>query len=188
MSNGVDDADDDAFARLITGRDLERHFKLEDALLEFSRLFRDETNDRAMVIVGMAFLDTQLEHVARNFLIDDEKEVGTLLQYDQPLGAYGNKFRAIYCLGLIGKTVRDDLRLVGKIRNRFAHDLYASFDDDAVRTWATSSTWHRISYMQPPAGASARNLFNVGVNTLASHLGGIVSIARSERRSIRRET
>lgn len=39
----------------ITGEDLERYFSLEDALLEFSRLFKhDETNDRALVIVGLA--------------------------------------------------------------------------------------------------------------------------------------
>lgn len=53
--NSINDNFDPSF---ITGKDLERHFKLEDALLEFSRLFQDETNDRSMVIVGAAFLDT----------------------------------------------------------------------------------------------------------------------------------
>src|SRR5215831_18418966 len=101
-----DNSPDDSFdPYFIKGKDLERHFKLEDALFEFSRLFRDETNDRAMVIVGAAFLDTQLEHILINFLVDDEKEVGKLLQPDQPLGTYGSRIRAVYCFGLIGKTI-----------------------------------------------------------------------------------
>jgi hypothetical protein len=40
----------------ITGKALERHFSMQAALFEFSRLFRDEENDRALAIVGGAFL------------------------------------------------------------------------------------------------------------------------------------
>ena len=124
----ADEAGGAADPTWITGKDLERHFALEDALLEFSRLFNhEEKNDRGLVIVGAAFLDTLLEHILIGFLVDDPKEVAELLRYDQPLGEYGNRIRAAYCFGLINKTSRDDLRLVGKIRNRFAHDLHASF-------------------------------------------------------------
>ena len=181
------DNTDVQFGTLITGRDLERHFELQNALIEFARLFRDETNDRAMVIVGAAFLDTQLEHIVLNFLVDDEKEVAKLIQYDQPLGTYGGRISALYCLGLIGPVVRDDLRLVGKIRNRFAHNLHATFDDQAIQSWCNLLKWHRVAYMTPPAGASVRDLFNVGVNQLAAHLGGITSIARTSKRQIRNE-
>src|SRR4051794_5330064 len=48
----------------ITGKDLDRYFSLENALLEFSRLFKhEEKNDRGLVIVGAAFLDTLLENI-----------------------------------------------------------------------------------------------------------------------------
>jgi DNA-binding MltR family transcriptional regulator len=167
----------------ITGKDLDRHFELEDALLEFSRLFKhEEKNDRGLVIVGAAFLDTLLEHILISFLVDDPKEVAELLRYDQPLGTYGSRTRAAYCFGLIDKTVRDDLRLVGKIRNRFAHELSASFDDQQIAAWCAALKWHRAAYMQPPSDASARDLFHVGVNQLVCHLNGVVSIARGEKR------
>jgi DNA-binding MltR family transcriptional regulator len=183
-----DNSMDDSFDPfLITGKDLERHFKLQDALFEFSRLFQDETNDRAMVIVGAAFLDIQLEDIIRNFLIDDEKEVNKLLQIEGPLGGYASRVRAVYCFGLIGKTIRDDLQKVGWIRNAFAHNLYASFQDKEIRTWSSLLKWHRTSYMQPPEDASARELFHVGVNILAGYLGGVASIARGNKRSIPRE-
>lgn len=167
----------------ITGKALERHFALEDALLEFSRLFKhEEKNDRGLVIVGAAFLDTLLEHILVNFLVDDPKEVGELLRYDQPLGTYGNRIRAAYCFGLISKVIRDDLRLVGKTRNRFAHDLYATFEDRQIASWCEALKWHRIGCMEPPPGAPARDLFHVGVNQLVCHLNGVVSIARGEKR------
>ncbi len=183
MSDSEEDEGGEYDPSWITGKDLERHFALEDALLEFSRLFKhEEKNDRGLVIVGAAFLDTLLEHILINFLVDDPKEVGELLRYDQPLGTYGSRTRAAYCFGLIGKTIRDDLRLVGKIRNRFAHDLSASFEDQQIAAWCMALTWHRNHYMEPPPDACARDLFHVGVNQLVCHLNGIVSVARYEKR------
>ena len=58
-----------------------------------------------------------------------------MLRYDGPMGTYSGRIRAAYCLGLLRKPVRDDLRLVGKIRNRFAHDLAASFADQQISSW-----------------------------------------------------
>lgn len=167
----------------ITGKDLDRQFSLEHALLEFSRLFKhEEPNDRGLVIVAGAFLDTLLEHILVAFLLDDPKEVARLLAYDQPLGSYGNRVRAAYCLGLIGKTVSADLRLVGKIRNRFAHDLYSAFSQPDIASWCVSLQWHRKAYMVPPADATPRDLFHVGVNQLVCHLNGMISVARTEKR------
>ncbi|SRR6266568_2350585 len=167
----------------VTGEDLERQFSLEDALLEFSRLFKhEEKNDRGLVIVGLAFLETLLEHILVNFLVDDRKEVAELMRYDQPLGAFGNRTRAAYCLGLINKTIRDDLCLLAKIRNRFAHDLYASFDDAQIQSWCRSLQWHRKAYIEPPADAAERDLFHVGLNQVVCHLNGIVSVARWNKR------
>jgi DNA-binding MltR family transcriptional regulator len=100
----------------ITGKALDRHFSRQEALLEFSRLFRDEENDRALAIVGGAFLDTLLENLLIEVLVDDEKEVAELLRYDGPMGTYSGKIRAAYCLGLLRKPIRDDLRLVVESR------------------------------------------------------------------------
>ena len=148
-------------------------------------LFEQETNDRAIAIVGATFLDTLLEHILINFLVNDEKEVRRFLQPDQSMGTYGSRTTTVYCLGLIGKMIRDDLRLVGKLRNRFAHDLKASFDEEPVRSWCLSLKWHEVSmFRQPPEDATPRDIFQVGVNQLICHLNGIVSIARMERREV----
>lgn len=58
---------DDDCPSWITGNALDRHFSMQEALFEFSRLFRDEKNDRALAIVGGAFLDTLLENILIEF-------------------------------------------------------------------------------------------------------------------------
>lgn len=178
--------DDSEFGPLITGKALERYFALDDALREFILLFEHEQNERAAAIVGATFLDTLLENTLINFFADDEGEVNNLLNNGRPLGTYSSRTSLAYCLGLIGAIVRDDLRIVGKIRNKFAHDLRASFNDDPIRTWTLSLRWHEISMcMKAPDGASPSAIFQVGVNQLITHLNGIVGIARGEKRKLR---
>ncbi|MDB5311620.1 MAG: hypothetical protein JWO38_5822 [Gemmataceae bacterium] len=182
MSHTERDGRDEYDPFWITGKDRGRHFSLQDALFEFARLFRDEENDRALAVLGASYLDMQLEHVLITFLVDDEKEVGELLRYDQPLGTFSGRVRMAYCLGLIPRPVFDDLRLVARVRNKFAHDLYATFANEQIRSWCAALRWHREAFMKPPPGATARDLFHVGVNQLVGHLGGVVSIARGEKR------
>src|SRR5205814_5027973 len=56
-------------------------------LFEFARLFDyGEENDRAIAIVGPAFLDTLLSEMLTNFLVDDHKEVQRLIHPEGPLG------------------------------------------------------------------------------------------------------
>lgn len=181
-----DSSDDDFADRFwITGKALDRHVELEAAQQEFERLFDHKGDDRSMVVVGGAFLETVLEHILITFLMDDEKEVAELLRHDQPLGTYAGRTRMVYCLGLIPKLVRADLALAGRIRNRFAHDLYASFDDPQIASWCKGLQWHRRVYMAPPEDAPARDLFYVGVHQLVGYLNGVVSIARGEKRQSR---
>lgn len=170
----------------LSEEEFKRECELNEMLRRFTEEFMAETNERAAAILGGAFLDTFLEASLINFLVDDAKEVERLMAFDRPLGTYGARVSFCYCLGLIGKIVRDDLRIVGKIRNRFAHDLHASFEQEPIRSWCLSLKWHRELMMSdPPPGATVADIFQVGVNTLICHLNGIVCIARSERRKIR---
>ena len=150
----------------LSEKEAERHFRLRGMLFEFAKLFDyGEASDRAVAIVGPAFLDTLLTELLVNFLIDDEKEVARLMRPDGPLGTFAEKVSGCYCLGLIGETIKSDLRLVAKVRNRFAHDIRASVSDEQIKSWRHALQWHRKSLMSdPPSGATARDLFQVGVN------------------------
>ena len=123
-----------------------------------------------------------LGHILIEFFVDDANEVKKLLHPNGPLGTYGSRTTACYCLGLINEIVKSDLRLVGKIRNRFAHDLRATFSDSQIGDWCRALRWHRETIFEPPPGVSDRDLFQVGVHQLVARLNGIVSIATGEGR------
>jgi hypothetical protein len=174
------------YGSVIAGKDLDRYFYLHRVGWEFHEVFNVQTpvNDRAIAIIGATFLDTQLEHMLINFLLDDEVEANKLLQPDRPLGTFSSRTTMAYCLGLIGRVIRDDLRLVGKIRNRFAHRLDADFESEPIRSWCWSLRFHEIGMMmKPPEGATTRDVFRVGVNQVIAHLSGLVGLARFDRRN-----
>lgn len=167
---------------ILSERETRRYFELRDMLFEFSRLFDyEEASDRAGAIVGSAFLETLMNEMLGNFLVDDEREVRRFLQPEGPLGTFGGKISACYCLGLIDETVKDDLRLVAKIRNRFAHELRVDFSDPQISQWCNALRWHKQLF-PVPAAATDRDLFQVGVNTLVSYLDGLVGVARLDKR------
>lgn len=179
-------SDETASRSFITGKALDRHIGLQQSLFEFSKLFDwEEPNDRAIAIVGASFLDMHLEHMLAGFLVEDEKETQKLLQPEGALGSFGSRVTMAYCLGLIPKVIRDDLRLVAKVRNRFAHRLTASFEDNDIRDFCERLQWHRLAYRTPPSDATTRGLYQVGVHQLVSYLSGSVSLARQQRRSLR---
>jgi DNA-binding MltR family transcriptional regulator len=134
---------------MLTGKAAQRYLDLNDALFKFAELFKyDEGDDRSIVIIGGSYLDIVLEHVLLAFFPEDDKEVELLILYDQPLGTFGNKVRMAYCLGLIEKVVKDDLKLVAKIRNKFAHQLNVSFDDQNIKSWCNELKWYKVSMMR----------------------------------------
>jgi DNA-binding MltR family transcriptional regulator len=168
----------------LSEKEAARYFQRQEMLLEFSRLFDySEASDRAVAIVGPAFLDTLLSDILTEFMVEDEKEVKKLLQPDGSLGTYGSRVTACYCLGLVGAIVTADLRVVGKIRNRFAHEIRANFADPKISQWCQLLRWHRESIGIPPVDATDRDLFQVGINQLVAHLNGIPGMARFDKRS-----
>lgn len=98
---------------------------LRRKLRDFNTLFQELQNesDRAAAILGAAFLDALLEECITNFLVDDIKEVQRIFGPEQPLGSFGSRITIAFCLGLISRDEKSDLRIIQKIRNKFAHEL-----------------------------------------------------------------
>ena len=103
----------------------------------WSKLFNElgETNDRVTAIVGQAFLDECLRQLIAAFLIDSETYINKLLNEKggRPLGSFGARVIAAYCLGLISEDEYHDLRRIQRIRNELAHELDLSFTDQSIK-------------------------------------------------------
>lgn len=98
-----------------------------------------ERSDRIVAIVGAAYLDSMLESLLRAVLVDDPGEADSLLRPEAGLGSNGSRLQLAYCLGLVTRDQRDDLKLIARIRNVFAHDFRApSFDNPPIRDYCAS--------------------------------------------------
>lgn len=174
--------------RTLSGDEAKRAFDFHKAQLDFHNLFNKEAEeDRNIAIIGGTFLEMALEHILRAFLPEDDSEVDKLFELNQPLNTFSGKISMCYSLGLVEKVVKDDLHIVRKIRNEFAHQLYAEFDHEKIRNWCFNLKWHRVVYMNPPAEATAKQLFQVGVNQLIMNLAGYIDMAGFEKRKIRHD-
>ncbi len=103
-----------------------------DALQEFFEAHGKK--DRAVAIVGAAFMNAHLMQLLKAFFVDEASEAHELLDYEKPLGGIGPRIRLAYCLGLISKDERDDLRAIQQISELFSREMEElTFSDEDVR-------------------------------------------------------
>ena len=82
--------------------------------------FQQET-DRAAAVLGAAYLDQALEHLLRKRLLGGNKLKGELLGTDKPLGSFSARIKVAFAIGSLHKAAYDDLEIIRRIRNEFAH-------------------------------------------------------------------
>jgi DNA-binding MltR family transcriptional regulator len=159
---------------------------LNDFLVEFQH-----ESPRAAVIVSGALLDTMLRDLIASFLIDDHTVVDGLLGTDNnsetPLSSFSARIKTAYCLGLISKTRYQDLMIIKKIRNKFAHRLHGySFETKEVIDWCNSL---QIPKQLPDQlkrigmGKSCRDKYELTVVILMQEMSLIIDDKRYGRRT-----
>jgi len=95
-------------------------------------------SDRASAIVGSAVLDDLLGETIKAYLDIGDDAYHELLSGDNPsapLSSFGSRIISAYGIGIIDKYERDALKKIKRIRNRFAHDISLSFDDERIASW-----------------------------------------------------
>lgn len=100
----------------------------------FQELFGE--SERASALVAAAFIDDLLGKIIVEYsFINTDKEIIKLLmdaENNSPLSTLGIRINYAYAIGLLTKDQRNDLKIVAKIRNFFAHELNASFNDKRI--------------------------------------------------------
>ena len=107
----------------------------DDKAMEYWQiLFEDlsKENDRTFIIVGATFLELLLERLIRNFLVDDKEKIGNLLHSESLAGTLYAKTELAYLLGLLTDLEYDDLGVIRRLRNAFAHEIDADLDGTAL--------------------------------------------------------
>ena len=87
----------------------------------------EKESNMSVAIVAATLLDVLLEEVIRTFYVKD-RHVADLFKNDHMLMTFYSKINVAYYSGFIPKVIYHDLKIVCKIRNRFAHSLLAGLD------------------------------------------------------------
>jgi DNA-binding MltR family transcriptional regulator len=110
-------------------QDLERPKKKFDLIDE---------SDRGAAIVGAALLEDNLVSILKEKMLLDvmsQKQVKDIFDLSGPLSNFSAKISIAFAFGFIDKTTFDDLQIVRKLRNKFAHSSgNLSFDDGEVKS------------------------------------------------------
>jgi hypothetical protein len=104
-------------------------------LAEFQQVLGEinAESPRGRVMVATAMLDDLLGQAIAARLIDCP-EAGKLLDgFNAPLGSLSTRIVASLALGVISRREHDDLQVIRRIRNDFAHRTGISFDDGSVK-------------------------------------------------------
>ena len=131
---------------------------------------------RAAAIIAGAFIDGWLRQLIANFMVEDSRIVDELLGTDEngdrPLSTFASRIKAAYCLGLITRHEYDDLNLIRKIRNRFAHGMHGlSFDDEEIVSLCNSLHMPRILFYPPSSLPKSHvHMYFGGVTLLTQRL------------------
>lgn len=88
------------------------------AFKTFSKSLRSET-DRACAVLAVSLLDSMLEKLLRKKMITIAGN--ELFQAQGPLSSFSAKIDFSFAFGLIAKDEYDELHLLRRIRNQFAH-------------------------------------------------------------------
>jgi hypothetical protein len=89
--------------------------------------------ERGVALVVTAFIDDLLGRALASFLIKNESAERLLRGFNAPLGTFATKIAACHAMGLITDEETRQCNFVRKVRNKFAHKVQASFDDDKIR-------------------------------------------------------
>jgi hypothetical protein len=133
---------------------------------------RKSENDRSLAIVGAALIDELLADLLETFFIDNAKVCESLLSFSGPIGAFGVRNQLAYALGLIDKPTYNDIKLIQKIRNKFAHVAKnQDFSDPIIAGYALSleiPQW--VGELEDEDPESERGRFISGVRGILWHL------------------
>ncbi|MDG9768007.1 MltR family transcriptional regulator [Stenotrophomonas maltophilia] len=95
--------------------------------------------DRGLALVGLALLDEKLLETLQAFFVDGKSSTRLLTDPNAPLGTLSARIEACAALGLITPDEHQEIGLLRRIRNEFAHKRHGlDFNSPKVAGLCTS--------------------------------------------------
>ena len=91
-------------------------------------------SDRDAAILGGSILEELLNRLLRKKLVQSSIFKDAIENSNGSLSTFSNKIQLSYLMGLISKKMYDNLNIVRKIRNEFAHEIVgSSFENEQIK-------------------------------------------------------
>lgn len=123
---------------------------------------------RGAVLVAASFLDNLLHRVIQSFLLEGKSQEQLLSGFNAPIGTMSAKIALAAALGLLSERERRECDLLRKIRNKFAHSVHPSFDDEDIKSLCFELTYRAMPY--EGVEVDARGSFTSAAVALVSNL------------------
>jgi hypothetical protein len=112
--------------------------KHAEDLSSFLKELQSET-DRGLPLVGASLIDEKLLRTLESFLINCKAQKKLLKEPNAPLGTFSSRADICYALGLIDSFEYQEIGIIRKIRNVFAHTRHGiTFSDKKIIGLCTS--------------------------------------------------
>lgn len=124
-------------------------------LKEF-RKFLDALNresERGMALICASMIDDLLERAISAFLLDHTETKRLLEGFNAPLGTLSARALAAFALGVLSEAEYRECEKLRKIRNVFAHNVHASFEDQSVKDICANLEFSAKDYGEVRVGA-----------------------------------
>ncbi len=148
--------------------------------------------DRASALVSCALLDELLERLLLAFFMEHGNTKRDLFDGMTPLSTMSTKINIAYHMGLIEQYIFEDLGLIRKIRNDFAHS-FETINFETQRIKDRCFQLKMLTNTKPPKEAMdsikcTKNFFQINTTLLAAELQFRISqIERLEPFQYRKE-
>jgi DNA-binding MltR family transcriptional regulator len=110
----------------------------QEDLSRFLTELQTET-DRGLALVAASVLDDKLRGVLTAFFAENSAASRLLDSGNAPLGTFSSRADACHALGLIDDFEHQEITLVRKVRNEFAHGLHGTrFQTEPIRGFCSS--------------------------------------------------
>lgn len=94
----------------------------------------ENESDRSAIIIGSSIVETHLTAALKSNLHHNPKIFEELFNPGRAIGDFGTKIQLGHVLGLYKISSYNDLKIIRRLRNDFAHNLdYKGFDDQKVK-------------------------------------------------------
>jgi DNA-binding MltR family transcriptional regulator len=161
-----------------------RPLKLEELSIDTQKVFDilNEESDLACVLIGTSYLSELLASTLKVAFIESSISERILDPQRGAVGGFATRADLAYSLGLISKSVYQDLIKVAEIRNLFAHKhLALDFGEDTIRkACGELQAWRfflideeeelTAKASQEQMHLQARNQFNISVVLVGSRI------------------